>query len=234
MTVKQFRQSLKLTQEAFSTMVGVSRAFISNIERGEEKVSSKVRQAIIDQYGIELIDDPEVQKSSDSKPDYNAFQVDIQDIGPIKGSNMAIVGIAAQAGFAQSFESDPEIERGYRYHRYNRDVIAFEVAGDSMEGTFFAGDLAICLRESPMQIEDIKEGYIYVIVLKDGICIKRVFLPKGEETPDHIIAFSDNYKDHPPKTINGDEIQRFYRVYSRDTRNLTRVEAKFIPLDDIM
>ena len=53
---------------------------------------------------------------------------------------------------------------------------SFDVSGDSMEPTLFEGDKVVCSYIDPLLWETaIKESFVYVIVTKDDIIIRRVY-----------------------------------------------------------
>jgi phage repressor protein C with HTH and peptisase S24 domain len=90
------------------------------------------------------------------------------------------VPIPAQAGYPSEFDNPDFIQDlpsfslpDYKYkigtHR------SFDVAGDSMEPTLFEGDKVICSYVEPNLWEiAIKNNYVYIIVTKSDILVKRV------------------------------------------------------------
>lgn len=131
------------------------------------------------------------------------------------------VPIPAQAGYPSEFDNPDFIQDlpsfslpDYKYkigtHR------SFDVAGDSMEPTLFEGDKVICSYVEPNLWEiAIKNNYVYIIVTKSDILVKRVHnLLKVEN---ELLLISDNNYYDP------------FRVSLSDICELWYVRAKISP-----
>jgi len=131
------------------------------------------------------------------------------------------VPVPAQAGYSGGF-MDPNFVQDlptfslpdYKYkvgtHR------CFDVSGDSMETTLFEGDKVICSYIDPTQWEtSVKNNYVYVIVTKSDVLVKRVnnFL----KTENELLLISDNSFYEP------------YRVHKSDLQEIWYVRAKISP-----
>lgn len=91
------------------------------------------------------------------------------------------VPVPAQAGYATELTDPRFIQElptftlpDYKYrvgtHR------AFDVAGDSMEPTLFEGDKVVCSFLEPTLWETaLKDNYVYVVVTRGDVMVKRVF-----------------------------------------------------------
>ncbi|TXB62734.1 S24 family peptidase [Phaeodactylibacter luteus] len=91
------------------------------------------------------------------------------------------VPVPAQAGYAEELTDPTFIQElptfslpDYKYkvgtHR------AFDVAGDSMEPTLFEGDKVVCSYIEPTLWESsIKDSYVYVIVTRADVVVKRAY-----------------------------------------------------------
>jgi len=131
------------------------------------------------------------------------------------------VPVPAQAGYAAemagpSFVHDlpsftlPDYKYKVGTHR------SFDVAGDSMEPTLFEGDKVICSYVEPVLWENaIKDNYVYVIVTRGDVLVKRVFNHLKDEKA--LLLASDNVFYDP------------YRVYMNDIREIWYVRAKISP-----
>ncbi|MEO1516282.1 MAG: S24 family peptidase [Bacteroidota bacterium] len=131
------------------------------------------------------------------------------------------VPVPAQAGYASEM-SDPVFIQDlptfslpdYKYkvgtHR------SFDVSGDSMEPTLFEGDKVICSYLEPTLWENsLKDNYVYVIVTRGDIVVKRV-VNKIKESR-QLLLQSDN---------------TFYETYTvnlGDIREIWYVRAKISP-----
>jgi phage repressor protein C with HTH and peptisase S24 domain len=131
------------------------------------------------------------------------------------------VPVPAQAGYAADMSDPTFIQElptfslpDYKYkvgtHR------AFDVAGDSMEPTLFEGDKVVCSYLEPTLWESsIKDNYVYVVVTRADVVVKRVTNFIREEKC--IELRSDNTYYEP------------YRANLGDIREIWYVRAKISP-----
>ncbi len=109
---------------------------------------------------------------------------------------IVFVPYAAQAGYPNQFHDPvymqnlptfnlPDVRFQTGTHR------CFEVSGDSMEPTIFAGEQVVCsFVEQDNWYNSIKSNYVYVIVSQSGIIIKRVV--NNISTDQELLIRSDN------------------------------------------
>ena len=131
------------------------------------------------------------------------------------------VPVPAQAGYAGELANPTFIQDlpsftlpDYKYkvgtHR------SFDVSGDSMEPTLFEGDKVICSFLEPTLWEtSLKNNYVYVIVTRGDIVVKRVFNQLKEEK--YLELHSDNSFYDP------------FKVGIADIREIWYVRAKISP-----
>jgi len=131
------------------------------------------------------------------------------------------VPIPAQAGYAAELGDPSFIEDlptytlpDYKYkvgtHR------SFDVAGDSMEPTLFEGDKVICSFLEPTLWEGaIKNNYVYVIVTRADVVVKRVNNHLKEDKQLELLSDNKFYED--------------YRLNLGDIREVWYVRAKLSP-----
>jgi len=131
------------------------------------------------------------------------------------------VPVPAQAGYASEL-TDPTFIQDlptfslpdYKYkvgtHR------SFDVSGDSMEPTLFEGDKVICSYLEPTLWESsLKDNYVYVIVTRGDILVKRV--TNTIKTNKNIKLTSDNNYYEP------------FDMHISDVREIWYVRAKISP-----
>ncbi len=131
------------------------------------------------------------------------------------------VPIPAQAGYAGEV-LDPEFVESlptytlpdYKYrigtHR------SFDVCGDSMEPTLFEGDKVICSFLEPSLWEGtVKDNYVYVVVTRGDVLVKRVFNFMKEEKALELASDNDFYEP--------------YKIPIEDVREIWYVRAKISP-----
>lgn len=131
------------------------------------------------------------------------------------------VPVPAQAGYAGEtldpvfFEDLPTYTLpDYKYkvgtHR------SFDVAGDSMEPTLFEGDKVICSYLEPSLWESaIKDNYVYVVVTRGDVVVKRVHNKVKESRSLELRSDNDFYQP--------------YQTSVSDVREIWYVRAKISP-----
>jgi phage repressor protein C with HTH and peptisase S24 domain len=124
------------------------------------------------------------------------------------------VPVPAQAGYASDMSDPTFIQElptfslpDYKYkvgtHR------AFDVSGDSMEPTLFEGDKVVCSYLEPTLWEtSIKDSYVYVIVTRADVLVKRV--QNHLKDSQYLELSSDNRYYEPYKVSLGDIREMWY------------------------
>ncbi|MEO1437994.1 MAG: S24 family peptidase, partial [Bacteroidota bacterium] len=115
-----------------------------------------------------------------SEEDHKSFRVLTIVTNAQEDERIVHVPVPAQAGYA-SEETDPTFIQDlptYSLPDYKYKVgthRSFDVAGDSMEPTLFEGDKVVCSYLEPTLWEtSIKDNYVYVIVTRGDVLVKRV------------------------------------------------------------
>ena len=128
------------------------------------------------------------------------------------------VPIPAQAGYASEESTEQFIQDlptfslpDYKYqvgtHR------SFDVSGDSMEPTLFEGDKVVCSYIDPTLWEkSIKDNYVYVIVTRGDIMVRRVSNKLGDDKVLELIS-DNNYYDK--RNIAPGEIKEIWYVRAK-------------------
>ena len=131
------------------------------------------------------------------------------------------VPIPAQSGYAGEV-LDPDFVRSlpaYTLPDYKYKVgthRSFDVSGDSMEPTLFEGDKVICSYLDPNHWDSaVKDNYVYVMVTRGDVLVKRVFNNLKQEK--NFLIHSDN------------EFYEPYSVPKEDVREIWYVRAKISP-----
>ena len=131
------------------------------------------------------------------------------------------VPVPAQAGYAGELTDPAFIEElptftlpDYKYqvgtHR------SFDVSGDSMEPTLFEGDKVICSYiEPPLWESSLKDNFVYVIVTRGDVLVKRIKNIIKEEKS--LVLSSDN------------DFYKPYKIMVEDIREIWYVRAKISP-----
>jgi phage repressor protein C with HTH and peptisase S24 domain len=131
------------------------------------------------------------------------------------------VPMPAQAGYA-SEECDATFIQelpAYTLPDYKYKVgthRSFDVSGDSMEPTLFEGDKVVCSYLEPnLWLSSIKDSYVYVIVTRGDVLVKRV--QNRLKDQQRLLLISDNGYYEP------------YEMLAKDIREIWYVRAKISP-----
>ena len=195
---------------------------LSEILKGRRDVTIELLRKAIEKYKMNPVyiytgDGPMFMTEEDHK----SFRVLTIVTNGQDDERIVHVPIPAQAGYAGEAASPTFVQDlpsftlpDYKYkvgtHR------SFDVAGDSMEPTLFEGDKVICSFLEPTLWENsIKDNYVYVIVTRGDIVVKRVFNKLKEEKC--LELQSDNNFYEP------------YKVGIGDIREIWYVRAKISP-----
>lgn len=208
---KQLREELGITQSAFAKLLGV-KATTADIERGKVKISGKVIKELLKQYQInplwiygESRDKYLVPKKADVAPRV----VTVNDQGL---ENILLVNAKAAAGYADNvltpdfYEDLPAFSVPLPSYR-NASFRGFQVEGDSMTPAINSGDWI--LAKGISNVEEIKDGQIYVIVEKESIRIKKI--QKAKEGL-NLISYNQEY---PTVHVPLKEVQEIWEFHSK-------------------
>ena len=195
---------------------------LSEILKGRRDVTIELLRKSVERYQINPVyiytgDGPMFM----SEEDHKSFRVLTIVTNSQEDERIVHVPVPAQAGYAGELSNPifiqdlpsftlPDYKFKVGTHR------SFDVSGDSMEPTLFEGDKVVCSFLEPTLWEtSIKDNYVYVIVTRGDIVVKRVFnkLKEGK----YLEVQSDN---------------NFYDVYQisiSDIREMWYVRAKISP-----
>lgn len=133
-------------------------------------------------------------------------------IAPDGEPNIVVLDAQAAAGMPmhlhepEFFESKPAFRLPGERYRHGT-FIALQVSGDSMEPTVGHHDWLVARYEVDPLVT-LREGYLYVLVAKDGVVAKRLFRAPGGRA---FICRSDN-ELYPPYELPLEEALQVYRV----------------------
>jgi len=138
------------------------------------------------------------------KESFNSMPTRIVVTNNQQKAQTLLVPHKAEAGYRKQFSDEEYLGTlptyslpGFEHGNYRM----FEVAGNSMEPTFEAGDIVIC--EYVERAEEIVDGTVYVIVTVEGICLKRVTNAVAKRG--YLIIESDN-PNYKPDLIMPSEV----------------------------
>jgi len=195
---------------------------LSEILKGRRDVTIELLRKAVERYKI----NPTYIYTGEgpmfmSEEDHSSFRVLTIVTNPKGDERIVHVPVPAQAGYAAEM-TDPAFIQDlptftlpdYKYmsgtHR------SFDVAGDSMEPTLFEGDKVVCSFVEPTLWESaIKDNYVYVVVTRGDVVVKRLF--------NHI-------RERKALTLHSDnEYYQPYEVPVEEVREIWYVRAKISP-----
>jgi len=195
---------------------------LSEILKGRRDVTIELLRKSVERYQINPVyiytgDGPMFM----SEEDHKSFRVLTIVTNGQDDERIVHVPVPAQAGYAGELANPTFIQDlpsftlpDYKYkvgtHR------SFDVSGDSMEPTLFEGDKVVCSFLEPTLWEtSIKDNYVYVIVTRGDIVVKRVFNKLKEGKYLEVISDNNFYKP--------------YQIPINDIREIWYVRAKISP-----
>lgn len=189
---------------------------LSEILKGRRDVTIELLRKAVNEYRINPVyiytgEGPMFM----SEEDHKSFRVLTIVTNAQDDERIVYVPTPAQAGYASEL-SDPTFIQDlpsftlpdYKYkvgtHR------AFDVSGDSMEPTLFEGDKVVCSFLEPTLWEtSIKDNYVYVIVTRGDVLIKR--LTNKVKKDRQLILSSDN-SYYEPLTLSVGDVREIWYV----------------------
>lgn len=82
----------------------------------------------------------------------------------------------------------------------------FEVGGDSMEPTFYSGDVVLGSQVAQEDWTQLRNFYIYIIVTTERVMIKRIYMKSSMQW----VLISDNEKQYPQQLQDVDEVKELW------------------------
>ena len=208
----------------FALTLGIHPQCISDVATGKREVSNEMIYKATELFefnpsflftgnGPQFIDYGEIfDLPMEDEMDSPVIAVVTDEIGE---ERIVHVPVEAQAGYGQQLH-DPVFLKdlptftlpGIQFNRGS--YRCFDIAGDSMEPTLFAGDKVVCSFVEPHNFSSsIRNNYVYVVITNDGVVIKR--LKNNIKQNNTISLISDNsYYSHYDLHI--DEIKEIWMV----------------------
>ncbi|WGD35818.1 LexA family transcriptional regulator [Olleya sp. YS] len=216
----------KLNNYAFSKRIGVTGTTIDSIVNGrpqedgtrkKTKPGYDVLSAIIEEFNINpdyLFGKSEVMLKQDVAQIQTYSGVpQVISVNQENEENVVYVPVKARAGYLDGYGDSEFIETlpSFNMPQLNNGTFrCFEVQGNSMVRTFFDGDLVF--GKYVEDLNDVKDGRVYVIVSKnDGIVLKRV-INRIEERGKLILKSDNKDGNYPTYTIDAEDIMEIWYV----------------------
>ncbi|RPD45165.1 LexA family transcriptional regulator [Paracnuella aquatica] len=204
--LREIRQLYNLTQEEFALALGLTREMINKMEGGKCRQSRATQlrvKAFLDErksenfsQDVEFMGVPAATPRGSSLPYFEMRREQKQEKQPLM---VPLVGIKAQAGYVKGFEQTDYLETLEKYslppgvNPSGAMWSYFEVDGDSMEPTFYAGDVLLASMLPHEDWHDVKNFSVYIILTTEQLLVKRVY----RKSDDMWVLLSDNEELYP-------------------------------------
>ena len=213
---KQVREELGYTQAAFAEILGI-KSTTADIERGKVKITGRIIKDLLSKYKINPL-----WIYGESKQQY--INIHAQDVSPqvvsvdSQGSeNILMVNIKAAAGYSGNIE-DQQFYKGLPAFSFplaeyrNTSFRGFQVEGDSMSPAILDNDWI--LAKAISNLDEIKDGKIYVIVEEESVRVKKV---RKLESSIQLISIN---KDYPSVEVDRSAVREIWEFYSKISKDV--------------
>lgn len=210
--IKNIRQLYNLTQEEFALALGITRELVNKMEKGKCGVS-KGTKALLQQFveerkseniSHETVSDVQIFGAPRQRSGSLPYYVERREQKKVTTAmEVPLVGIKAQAGYVKGFEQVDYMDTLEKYslppgvNPTGAVWSYFEVDGDSMEPTLYAGDLILASMLPHEDWNDIKNFGVYIILTGEQLMVKRVY----QKSPTEWVLISDNEDGYPQVAI---------------------------------
>ncbi len=220
--IKEIRQLYNLTQEEFAVALDITRELVNKMEKGKTKVSKATSLRIekfmqerkSESFSHEVNVLGQISSQQDNFNSSLPYYLQRRQQKTEKVSLLVpLVGIKAQAGYVKSYEQVDEYMDTLEKYSLPPGVKGegavwsyFEVDGDSMEPTFYAGDVILASMVHTEDWQEIKNFCVYVILTADSLLVKRIYRKSSTEW----VLISDNEEAYPQRIISVADIKELW------------------------
>ncbi|OLY92226.1 Helix-turn-helix [Cnuella takakiae] len=217
--LREIRELYNLTQGELAAALDLTRELVNKMEKGKMK-QSKATQIKLKMFlegqkseensqGVEIIGVAAAQPSRVALPYMEQRREQKKEKAPMM---VPLVGIKAQAGYVKGFEQTDYMEGLEKYslppgvNPTGAMWSYFEVDGDSMEPTLYAGDILLASMLPHEDWGDVKNFCVYVILTDQQLMVKRVY----QKSPDMWVLISDNDDLYPQVLLPVNKISQVW------------------------
>jgi len=215
--IKNIRQLYNLTQEEFATALGITRELVNKMEKGKCGVSKATRLLIQNFLQVRQSENISQEMTILGVPSQRGQQqpyfLERQALKKEpRHLQVPLVGIKAQAGYVKGYEHVDYLDSLEKYalppgvHPAGAIWSYFEVDGDSMEPSLYAGDVVLATMLQQEDWKDIKNFNVYILLTDEQLLVKRVFAKNEKEW----VLLSDNEEAYPQVAIATERIRQVW------------------------
>ena len=235
--IKEIRQLYNLTQEEFAQALGITRELVNKMEKGKCGVSKATRLLIrnfqearkSDEFSHQAVSDVQIFGSASRPGGAQPYFLERQARqGSHRATEVPLVGIKAQAGYIRGFEQTDYLDGLEKYslppgvNPTGAVWSYFEVDGESMEPTFFAGDLLLASMLPQEDWHDVKNFSVYVLLTATQLMVKRVYRKNEREW----VLISDNEEAYAQVVLPVSELKQVWTFRRHIRAKLPQREFK--------
>lgn len=207
----EIRNLYNLSQEDLAKNIGRTRELVNKMERGRAPISNptwkRIQNYLSTLNKFDFSHDVNFLGKASQTPDRSKIHMPyfLERREQKKESvslKVPLVGIKAQAGYIKGFEHVDYMDTLDKYslppgvNPLGAVWSYFEVDGESMEPTLYAGDVILASMLPQEDWADIKNFCIYILLTADQLLVKRVYRKNNEEW----VLLSDN-EDVSPQVL---------------------------------
>jgi transcriptional regulator with XRE-family HTH domain len=234
--IKEIRQLYNLTQEEFAQALGITRELVNKMEKGKCAVSKATKILIQnfqeaqkrEEYSHSSVSDVQIFGTARPRAHQPYFLDRQSRQGSHRATEVPLVGIKAQAGYVRGFEQVDYMDTLEKYslppgvNPTGAVWSYFEVDGESMEPTFFAGDLILASMLPQEDWHDVKNFSVYVLLTGSQLMVKRVYRKSDREW----VLISDNEEAQPQVVLPVSELKQVWTFRRHIRSRLPQKEFK--------
>jgi hypothetical protein len=210
---KVLRNGKPITNEEIADELGFSREHFQRLYTGSGVVRDKhIRDVILHFPTVE-----ENITSTESGEPHVPYIGKRRKQKAATGSHMVpFFQVRAQAGYVKAIDQQIYMDTLEKYAlppgiSAQGAVWAYwEIEGDSMEPVFRSGDIILTSQVHPMDWENLKNFYVYVIVTNERVLIKRIYCKNAKEW----VLISENEDQYKQQIIQVEDIKEVW-VYRK-------------------
>jgi transcriptional regulator with XRE-family HTH domain len=219
--IKNIRQLYNLTQEEFAVALGITRELVNKMEKGKCGVSKATKLLInnfleerkSEDFSHELVSDVQIFGTPHHKPSSLPYYLERREQKKVtKAFEVPLVGIKAQAGYVKGYEQVDYMDTLEKYslppgvNPTGAVWSYFEVDGESMEPTLYAGDVILASMLPHEDWHDIRNFSVYILLTAEQLLVKRVYKLNDKEW----VLISDNEEVAPQVRVKVDDIKQVW------------------------
>lgn len=234
--IKEIRQLYNLTQSEFAAALGLTREMVNKMEKGKCPVSkgtnALLQRFIQERQGenfsqeIDLLGQAHANPQPAATPYFEQRREHKNEqAAPLQ---VPLVAQKAQAGYIKGYDHVDYLDSLEKYslppgvHATGAIWSYFEVDGDSMEPTFFAGDVILASMLPREDWHDVRNFHVYVILANDQLLVKRIY----RKNPEQWVLISDNEELYPQVLLQVEQVKQVW-VFRRHIRSRVSPPREF-------